>query len=323
MKIYQATAAGRKHAEAGAPNQDWCQSISLYRDFTVAVTLDGVSSVPHAERGAESGGRAFLKAVEIGLEPYRPDGGTGYTDDNMREVLRNAAVFAWHAIAARAQREGEETYATTLHGVIFHEPSRTAWALHAGDGAIFALSTDGTFSSTLTDQHTGDIAGSVIPLTGGEKHWEYVKFEQVSTIILTTDGLLPLLQPPLLHKFGGLTAYPQAVLPLIDERGYTAPESVQTYVDELVGQTLCYADHRRRMGKLLMACGCTADAVDETLTNMQRGDFAYLYQVGKDDRTLIVLQAEGEDVSYPDAYLVEPDWNALEQQRNAFIRSCI
>lgn len=319
MRIYQATAAGRKHTEAGEPNQDWCKAVSLFNGFAAAAVLDGVSSVPHAERGSEIGGRAFIKAVEFCLEPYRTDTAGRIADEKMREILRNAAVAAWNAIVQRAQREGERTYATTLHGVIFHEPSRTAWVLHAGDGAVLALHMDGTFTSTETKKHTGEIAGSVIPLTGGEQHWEYIKFEQVSTVILTTDGLLPLLQPTLLSRFGDLLAYPQAVLPLVDERGYTAPETPQTFVDELVGQNLSYADHRRRLEKLLMACGCTADAVDDMLTQMRHGDFSYLLQVGRDDRTLVVLQAEGESVRYHNGFLGEPDWEKLEARRNAVL----
>lgn len=69
MRIYQATAAGRKHTEAGEPNQDWCKAISLFNGFAAAAVLDGVSSVPHSERGSEIGGKAFLKAVAIYLEP--------------------------------------------------------------------------------------------------------------------------------------------------------------------------------------------------------------------------------------------------------------
>lgn len=109
------------------------------------------------------------------------------------------------------------------------------------------------------------------------------------------------------------------MFPLVDERGYTAPETPQTYVDELVGQNLSYADHRRRLEKLLMACGCTADAVDDMLTQMRHGDFSYLLQVGRDDRTLVVLQAEGESVCYPNRFLGEPNWEKLETQRNAVL----
>lgn len=316
MKIYQATAAGKKHQSVHEPNQDWCKAKSLYNEFSVGVVLDGVSSVSHAERGAAVGGSVFFDSVSDALQKYSTE--AQHIDDaDMQRILHRAGRDAVHAIYQCAELYGEKPYAATLHGVIFHEPSHTAWTLHAGDGAVIALKTDGTFVSTSTEQHSGSFPGAVIPLTAGEQYWEYIKFEHVKTVILTTDGVLPLLQPKLLTRYGDLIVYPQAVLPLVDTRAYTEQKSVQNYLDSLVQQNPDYPAYRRYMSRLLMQCGSfSADQVDDILNDMERGDFSYLLEMGRDDRTLVVMTAEDVPYApYPKSYLCEPDWEALDAER--------
>lgn len=315
MKIYQATAAGKKHQSIGAANQDWCQAKSLSNGFSVGVVLDGVSSVVHAERGAMVGGMAFLDSVSDALKEY-PE--TCIIDDvDMKNILYQAGMNAVRAIYRCAKEYNEKPYATTLHGAVFHEMSHTAWVLHAGDGAVIALCSDGDFISTSTERHSGSLAGAVIPLTSGAQYWEYVKMENVKTIFLTTDGLLPLLQPKLLTRYSDLIVYPQAVLPLVDDRAYTGTDTIQSYVDSLVNQTPDYSAYRRYMGRLLMQCGLTADTVDGILNDMMnQGDFSYLLETGEDDRTLVVMTTDTIPyAAYPESYLCEPDWEALDNMR--------
>lgn len=314
MKIYQATAAGKKHRAVNEPNQDWCKAESIHNGFSVGVVLDGVSSVPHAERGAAVGGEAFVDSVSAALKEYPPE----HIDDaDMQSILRRAGMDAVRAIYRCAKQFNEKPYAATLHGVIFHEPSNTVWALHAGDGAIVALTTVGEFISSSTERHSGSFVGAVIPLTSGEQYWEYIKFEHVKTMVLTTDGLLPLLQPKLLTKYSDLIVYPQAVLPLVDDRAYTGSDSIQCYVDGLVQQRPDYPAYRRYMSRLLMQCGrFSADAVDRILRDMKHGDFDYLLEMGRDDCTLVVMTAENVSYApYPESYLCEPDWEALDAAR--------
>lgn len=303
---------GTKHLERGTVCQDASAVKLLSDDRIAACVCDGLGSCAHSDIAARIGAETFVNAVADEF-PEQVD------DETMKKHLFRAAQSALDQINQQVYEDHGEAreYETTLHGAVFLNDGMV-YVLHAGDGAVIVLHEDGKFSSTSAEKHSGELAGAVIPLSGGEKTWEVYRFDHVCSVLMTTDGMLPVVQPALLRIFGNMAAYPAAVLPLMDKR-CCKPDQLQETMDRFLRAEMKDDEIVAYVASLMSEIGIDGATAEPLLRDMfQRVRVNRLLRTVTDDKTMILLRSDILP-SYDSSIFQEPDWRVLEMKQFAAI----
>lgn len=184
-----AYARGKSHIRSGKNNQDAYCIMPLDDDMWIAAVADGVGSCKHAELASSI-------AVESVCHFIYDNFPIDHSHISVKSLLRTALNVAVRQIYKEAEKNQDpiSEYQTTLMVVIYDGDGR-GWFSHVGDGAIFGLMKDGTFTPLTTRQQTQD--GYVVPLSAGYQFWEISEFtEDYASIIMATDGVADKLRNP-------------------------------------------------------------------------------------------------------------------------------
>lgn len=193
LHLYSVNVAGPSHLAAGLPCQDSAAFANLDGELAVMAVADGLGSESRSDVGSRV---AADESVAYCVEHLRGCKG----DADVFQLMREAFYQAYDAVLAAAERAGEcaDQYDATLCLALLNG-SRLYWG-NAGDSGIVACLADGTYHVVTAMQRDGE--GRVFPLCFDEM-WEFGLVEDVSTLLLCTDGILEdVLAPPILAVHG-------------------------------------------------------------------------------------------------------------------------
>ena len=174
---------GKSHVRAGKCNQDaYC--IMPLEDMWIAVVADGVGSCKCAELASSMAVETVCRFI---YENFPID----YSPVSIKSMLRTAFNRALKEIYREAEKNHDpiSEYQTTLMVVLYDSRRhQRSYCAHVGDGSIYGLKKDGTFTILTTRQQTAD--GCVIPLSAGYEFWEISELtEEYASLVMATDGL--------------------------------------------------------------------------------------------------------------------------------------
>lgn len=184
-----AYARGKSHIRAGKNNQDAYCIMPLNDNMWICAVADGVGSCKHAEDASSIAVETICHFI---YENFPID----HSPISVKSMLRTAFNKALKEIYKEAEKNQDSImteHQTTLMVVIYD--GQRGYFAHVGDGGIFGLTKDGTFTPLTTRQQTPD--GYVVPLSAGYQFWEISEFtEDYASIIMATDGVADKLRNP-------------------------------------------------------------------------------------------------------------------------------
>ena len=178
---------GKSHIRAGKSNQDAYCIIPL-EDMWIAAVADGVGSCKCADLASSI-------AVDTVCRFIYDNFPIDHAPISIKSMLRTSFNKALREIHREAEKNQDpiSDYQTTLM-VLIYDGQRGYFA-HVGDGAIYGLRKDGTFSILTTRQQTPN--GYVVPLSAGYEFWEISELtEEYASLVMATDGLSDKIRNP-------------------------------------------------------------------------------------------------------------------------------
>ena len=173
---------GKSHVRAGKCNQDaYC--IMPLEDMWIAAVADGVGSCKCAELASSMAVETVCRFI---YENFPID----HSPVSIKSMLRTAFNRALKEIYGEAEKNHDpiSEYQTTLMVVLYDSRLQRGYFALVGDGSIYGLKKDGTFTILTTRQQTSD--GCVIPLSAGYEFWEISELtEEYASLVMATDGL--------------------------------------------------------------------------------------------------------------------------------------
>lgn len=173
---------GPTHVELQTVCQDANYIKKINESLAIAAVADGLGSCEYSDVGSKV---AVHTSVDYCAEHYI----TSRPDEDVFRTIRESFQKAFNEIelVARQNSHDLDQYDTTLTLAIFDKG--VLFYGHSGDGGIIALSDDGLYEKTTTEQN--DEFGYVYPLIFGPTKWEIAKWpKKVASVMLLTDGML-------------------------------------------------------------------------------------------------------------------------------------
>ena len=314
---YGYSIVGKSHIKKGTGCQDSHCIRRLENGWVIAAVADGVGSAKNSHIGSRIAAQTVVEFCDECM-PW------DYNLISIKSMMRTAYNFAYKLILREAQKSGEpiESYDTTLTMVIY-DGRRIIYG-HSGDGAIIGLNTFGDYIE-ITRPQKGSDGVSVIPLRGGYTQWVIDTYEEdLTSVMLMTDGMLDTLCPYLLKD--NVSKKDNIYMPLglyfSDPAGWS--EDAVELSDELNGikEFLESSDDYdsnnfyNRLTKVLM------QKVPNDYTNIINGVKKNNYPVilmnnEQDDKTLVtIINTDGSVEIKPIEFYSEPDWKTLQDAWN-------
>ena len=174
---------GKSHIKKGTCCQDSHYIKTMQNGWVIAAVADGVGSAKNSHIGSKIAAETVVEFCDECM-PW------DFNIISIKSMMRTAYNYAFKQILRESQQSGEpiESYDTTLSMVIY-DGQRIIYG-HSGDGAIFGLTTFGDYVEITRPQKSAD-GVSVIPLRGGYTQWVIDTYEEdLSAVLLMTDGML-------------------------------------------------------------------------------------------------------------------------------------
>lgn len=271
---------GISHKKEELPCQDFHQYKELNNGWVIAAIADGVGSAKHSEFGSKLAVETTIEYLAANLESE--------TDiNNVIEKLAIAYQQSYETIVKFSEQNQHDVrdYDTTL-SVAVYDGTKVAYG-HVGDGGIIGLGTNGQYEF-IARPMKGPDGITVIPLRFGIESWNFGVYDEVTSIILVTDGLLDGLFAPKIFK-------------LIEK---------ELYVIEL----------RKFLDKNFN--GITIDNIEEFEKVVESifGEGGVYYDITEDDKTIVVLTSlVNTSQIMENEYYSEPDWTAIRKAKDEII----
>lgn len=307
-----AYARGRSHICSGKSNQDaYC--VMPLEDMYIAAVADGVGSCKHAEI-------ASSLAVERVCHFIRENFPIDATPISVKSMLRTAFNRALKDIHKDAEKNNDSTmrdYQTTLMVVVYHYESQRGYYAHVGDGGIFGLKRDGTFTPLTIRQQTDD--GYVIPLSAGYQFWEISELtEDYATLVITTDGVADKLRNasveggiyvPLMMLFDPYVVQYLKRVNVNYSKLFAEPDSISRHIiHNAIYRALRKEYGFKKATALNIVSSIKQGALIETLKSIQ------------DDITAVcIYNAEILPKAREPKYYMEPDWKNIYAKRRKLL----
>lgn len=308
---YGFSIVGKSHIERNVCCQDSHCIQRLENGWCVAAIADGVGSASNAEIGSHI---AAENAVEFCCK-YMP---YDYNAEGIKATIRTAYSYAYKCILEEAQKAGQpiESYDTTLSLAVY-DGYHLIYG-HSGDGAIIGLRKFGGFTEITTPQK-GEDAVSVLPLRAGSNIWKISEFdEELSSVLLVTDGMRDTLCPSLLRQdknYSGIYA-PLGLFFAVSCKDDWEEEKAEIEAflqgkDEY-DEALFYERLSEIYKKFI------PDESEEVIVEIRQGraPVGLMYHE-QDDKTVVALiNPENEPFLSEKSFFVEPDWKKLKDDLN-------
>lgn len=307
---------GKSHIKKGTCCQDSHAIKELENGWTVAVVGDGVGSAKNSEKGSQ----IAVEAVVSFCEQFFPWDGSLLS---VKSMLRTAYNFALKEIIreSKTSKEPLDSYDTTLTTVLY-DGSRIVYA-HSGDGGIIGLNTFGDYF-LITKPQKGKDGISVIPLRFGDSKWVIDTYEEdLSAVLLVTDGMLDILTPYLLrnneNNLDGI--YIPLATFFLDPRGFLDDNSLHNIIQSINDFAKNGVDYNSlefysRLRSIYTAIiPDDANSVVETISNTNVP--VSLMESVRDDKTIVAIinNTMPIDIKEPE-YYAEPDWQQKQEAWN-------
>ena len=313
---YGFSVIGKSHIKKGTCCQDSHAIKELENGWTIAVVGDGVGSAKNSEKGS----KIAVEAVVSFCEQFFPWDGSLLS---IKSMLRTAYNFALKRIIkeSKTSKEPLDSYDTTLTTVIY-DGSRIVFA-HSGDGGIIGLNSFGDYS-LITKPQKGKDGISVIPLRFGDSKWVIDTYEEdLSAVLLVTDGMLDILTPYLLRNNENYLdgVYVPLATFFSDPRGFLDNNNLQNVIQSINDFVSNDADYNplefySRLRSIYTAIiADDANSVVETIINTNVP--ISLMESVSDDKTIVVIinNTMPIDIKEPE-YYAEPDWKQKQEAWN-------
>lgn len=274
---YGVTQQGAYHVEHDLVCQDAHFYKIINEHFAIGAVADGLGSEKYTDIASKI---AVEKAVAFCEEKIEEND----AEEKIIDVLTNAFRVALAEIYKVADEAGNERleYDTTLAVSVYLNGN--VYYGNSGDSGIVVLNQNGTYEALTTQQR--DENGYVFPLCFGEEKWVFGKKENVSSVLMATDGMLETLFPFLLRK--------EKVSIYVALAHYLMSEDCLHFTDAQDGEV------QKKMDAFVASIG--AKQVD-------------------DDKTLLVmLDTAIEPQRMSDEYYAAPDWVALKKKHDEEFR---
>ena len=189
LRFYTASMAGPYHKKNDIPCQDYF-FVTTKNGAVFAAVCDGLGSMTKSDIGSKIVSETI---VEYCAKHYTSS--LEYTE--IKKVMNNAFVYAYKAVLEEAEKSKEisDEYDTTACMAIFDDGH--VYFGQAGDSGIVALMNDGHYVQVTEQQR--DEEGRVYPLCSGPEEWVFGEIDNVSSIMLMTDGIWEQIFPKLLN----------------------------------------------------------------------------------------------------------------------------
>ncbi len=312
MIQYGYSLAGKSHLARNKGCDDSHRIIELENGWIAAAVADGVGSAANSAVGS----KIAVDTVTDFCAEYLP------WDESVigiKSMLRTAFNHAYKQILRKAKEEGNpvESYDTTLSAVIY-DGHHVIYG-HSGDGAILGLTGEGKYVVLTTEQKGAD-GISVIPLRAGYTSWVIDRYdEELSSVLLVTDGMLEILCPSLLKG-------------LEDEEGKVYVPLASFFADPAAFEGENNAERQRLRIEAFLKAEEDYPAEDfyeglknvyqtrvpekseELLEELKKHHYpvAFMQKVRDDKTAAAIINTESETQSREKAYYAEPDWRTLQ-----------
>lgn len=196
---YGTSIRGKAHIDRNVVCQDAHKIKEFSNGWVIAAVADGLGSAAHSDIGAKIAVEVLVKFCEDNI-PF--DGNSIIKKEALEALLQVGYFKAYKEILHYATENNLpfESLDTTLSAVIYS--GRKIVYGHVGDGGIVGLSSTGVYIP-ITERQKGETSSSVIPLRYGSEHWVISSSEEeLSAVMLFTDGIYDQVVPPILNKTG-------------------------------------------------------------------------------------------------------------------------
>ena len=302
---------GKSHISRGTGCQDAHKIKQLGNRWTIAAVADGVGSATNSHIGS----RIACDTVVDFCEQYMP---YDYNAISIKSMIRTAFNYAMKMIYQQAESEGEpvESYDTTLSMVIY-DGKRIIYG-HSGDGAILGLTGYGNYVEITTPQKGMDLI-SVLPLRSGYTHWVIDEYnEDLTAVLLMTDGILDTVCPYLL-KFGEEKIYIPMAMFFGDPccfGGSTDRQDIEAFLNG--EEDYCSDGFYSRLHKALAVRLSDTGKADAICDSIRKNNYPIvLMNSQQDDKTVVgLINTDAVTENQENCYYDEPDWIYLQELWN-------
>lgn len=317
---YGFSVVGKSHILKGTICQDSHGIKRMDNGWYIAVVADGVGSAANSHIGS----RIAVNSVIEFCDKYMP---WDYSIISIKSMLRTAYNHAFNEIIKESKESGEpiESYDTTLTMVIY-DGRRIIYG-HSGDGGIIGLNTFGDYIEITKAQKGSDYV-SVIPLRAGYTQWEIDSYnEDLSAVILVTDGMLETLCPSLLRDVDNDINNIYIPLGIFFGDPTTIPEDTEgrDNLKEIIGEFVKSSDGydgRSFYDRLLDIYRTHIPVEAEDVVNsIKKLDIPIkLMEEQQDDKTIVGLINPEMLVDKKNVeFYSEPDWKSLDLARKRLL----
>lgn len=192
MITYGFSIQGKGHMERGIVCQDSSTVNRIKSGYYIGIVADGVGSASHSDIGSNIAVKSLSRYCNEHIQEKSPP-------EIIEEILTDGYSHAFEQIKQHAKNKGVaiEDFDTTLSAAVYD--GQTVVYGHSGDGGIIVKYADGMIRPITTRQKGAD-GISVIPLRAGVSSWVFGIEENVTSVLLATDGMLDgVFQPMLLN----------------------------------------------------------------------------------------------------------------------------
>jgi hypothetical protein len=312
---YGFSVVGKSHIARGTSCQDSHYIKKLENGWVIAAVADGVGSAKNSGIASKI---AAKTVVELCAECMPWD----YSLISIKSMMRTAYNYAYKLILRESQKSGEpiESYDTTLTMVIY-DGQRIIYG-HSGDGGIIGLTTFGDYVS-ITRPQKGEDGVSVIPLRAGYTHWVIDTYEEdLSAVLLMTDGMLGPICPYLLRDNDKKIDHAYVPLASFFADPGEISKSNESEIRETIGRFVTAEndydtdEFYRRLSAILKTH--LSEGVNEIIEVYKQKNYPIALMLNEqDDKTIVGLLNTDLMLDNKDAaFYSEPNWEMLQEAWN-------
>lgn len=310
-----AYAKGRSHIRSGKSNEDsFCIMPLEDEGLYIAAVADGVGSCKHAEDASTIAAESVAHFLR---ENFPIVDASPLCIKSLLRLAMNKALNAIYCEAAKNKDPTMRDYQTTLMVVVYHYESRRTYFAHVGDGCIFILKRDGTFTPLTTRQQTSE--SYVIPLSAGVDFYEIAELtDDYASLVICTDGVADKIRNasveggiyvPLMMLFDPYVVQYLKRVNVNYSKLFAEPDSISRHIiHNAIYRALRKEYGFKKATTLNIVSSIKQGALIETLKSIQ------------DDITAVcIYNAEILPKAREPKYYMEPDWKNIYAKRRKLL----
>ena len=272
IHTYGITQQGAYHVEKDLPCQDAHYIHVLSDHYAIIAVADGLGS----EKFSDIASKIAVKTSVLFCADHITEASS---EPEIIDIIKRSFSRAKIDIDAQAEADSNDVceYDTTLALAVYR--NGTVLFGNAGDSGIVVLNQDGLYESITTQQR--DENGYVFPLCF-EDHWSFGSKNNVSSVLLATDGMLETLFPYLLRN-EKTTIYVALARFFMDEQSLHFNELGDSQVQK---------------------------NIDDFISSITPS------QVNDDKTVAVMLDTDFPSTLQPNDYYVTPDWKSLKEKHD-------